>query len=125
MPKTICVAHAKTLEEAKYNLKLMFNVTDEFYQHSTLRPIYGNGQESTISPAAWLFISNVIFKCHQKHAHGVSYQDLEKRNKINLYLSGFVDDINLYSNLFYVNHNDILHLLQQLHEHAQLFSNLL
>ena len=60
MPKTICVAHAKTLEEAKYYLKLMFNITHEFYQHSTLTLINGNGQGSTNYPAAWLFIHNII-----------------------------------------------------------------
>ena len=106
MSETICVLHVKTLEEAKYHLKLIFNVTNEFYQHSTLTPIYGNGQRSTNSPTAWLFVSNIIFKCYQKHAHGASYQDPENCNKIHLYLLGFVDDINLYNNLFYVNQND-------------------
>ena len=55
MPKTICVLHAKTLEEAKYYLKTMFDVSDEFYKNGTFTPIYGNGQGSTNSPSAWLF----------------------------------------------------------------------
>ena len=31
IPKTIFVVHVKILEEEKYHLKLMFNITDEFY----------------------------------------------------------------------------------------------
>ena len=72
-----------------------------------------------------MFLSNIIFKPHQKHAHGTSYQDAEKRNRVHLYLSRFVCDINLCSNLFYINHNDILQPLLQLHEDTQLFNNLL
>ena len=51
IPRTICIFHIKTIEEAKYHLELMFNVTNEFYQHSTLTPIYRNGQGSTNYPA--------------------------------------------------------------------------
>ena len=125
MPKTICIVHIKTIGEGKHHLNLMPIVINDFYQHSTLTPIYGNGQGSTNPPVAWLFILNITFKCHHKHAHGTFHQDLKKNNKVHLYLLGSVDDINLYSNLFYINHNDIPQLLLQLHEDKKLFSNLL
>ena len=78
MPKTICVLHAKTLEQAKYYLKIMFEVSEEHYSHSQFTPIYGNGQGSTNSTHAWLFISNDIFKCHSQEATGASYSAQRK-----------------------------------------------
>ena len=64
MPKNICVLHASTLKQAKYYLKVMFDISDDYYQHGTFTPIYGNGQGSTNSSSAWLYISNYILKCH-------------------------------------------------------------
>ena len=62
LPKTVCILHANTLEATKYHLKHLFKVSKEHYQHSTLIPIYGNGQGSANSPAVQLFISNFLFK---------------------------------------------------------------
>ena len=86
MPKTIFVVHISTLEQARYHLKLMLNVMDRCYFHRSLTPIYGNGQGSTNSPSAWLFISNYIFKCHNKRAHRTKYQDPERQHIVQLYL---------------------------------------
>ena len=125
MPKTICVLHAKTLEQAKYYLKIMFEVSEEFYSHSQFTPIYGNGQGSTNSTHAWLFISNDIFKCHSREASGALYNDPTKNLSVSLYLAGFVDDINLYANLFQMNKDDVHSLIQQLQNDIQRFCHLL
>ena len=52
MPRTICILHAETLKKAKYYLKVMFGVSEKYYQHGVFTPIYGNGQGSTNSPSA-------------------------------------------------------------------------
>jgi hypothetical protein len=125
MPKTICVLHAKTLEKAKYYLKVMFEVSDKFYQHGSFTPIYGNGQGSTNSPSAWLFISNNIFKCHCKHANGAYYTDPDNETEVQLYLAGFVDDINIYANKFTSTTMDATTLINNLQRDITLFSWLL
>ena len=125
MPKSICIVHAKTLQEAKYHLKIMLNISEEYYQNGELTPIYGNGQGSTNSPSAWLFISNVIFKCHRKKAHGSYYADPQRLHSVHLYITGFVDDINIFNNLFLTSHVEAKDLIERLQKDTQLFSDLL
>ena len=62
MHKNVTFVHAKTLENAKYRLKTALGVSDEYYQHCKLFPIYGSGQGATNSPQIWLAISSVL--CH-------------------------------------------------------------
>ena len=86
--KTVCILHANTLEAAKYHLKNLFKVSEDHYQHSTLIPIYNNGQCSANSPAVWLFISNVLFKCQRSHGLGAAYADPTNTIKISIYVVG-------------------------------------
>ena len=125
MPATICILHASTLEQAKYYLKVMFNVSDRWYQHSSITPIFGNGQGSTNSPNAWLFISNKIVKCYKHQAHGAVYSDPEEHHKIAIHIAGFVDDKTLFSNCFYCLDSEVEEVISRLKEDTQLFSNLL
>ena len=103
----------------------MFNVSESFYQHGKFIPIYGNGQGSINSPSAWLFISNNIFKCHCKNAYGAQYQDPEGTITVRLYLAGFVDDTNLYANIFHSHTYEIDELIRRLHQDIHWFSSLL
>lgn len=48
--KSVVFINAKTLEEAKYFMKPKLGVSEAFYQHSTIFPIYGSGQGSGNSP---------------------------------------------------------------------------
>ena len=117
MPKNICVLHASTLKQAKYYLKVMFDISDDYYQHGTLTPIYGNGQGSTNSSTAWLNISNYMLKCHRQQANGANYLDPTRTYQTRIFIVSFVDDMNLFSNMFETNHPEnfarILLKLQQ------------
>eukprot|EP00957_Ditylum_brightwellii_P130926 9986899-Ditylum_brightwellii.AAC.1 len=42
--KSVTFAHAKTLEEAKFKLKMALEVSESFSSHSEILPIYGAGQ---------------------------------------------------------------------------------
>ena len=103
----------------------MHNISEEWYQHSSLTPIFGNGQGSTNSPNAWLFISNNIIKCYKKEATGATYSDPERQHQLTIHIAGFVDDKTLFSNCFYCLDNEITDVISQLKTDIQLFSNLL
>jgi hypothetical protein len=90
--RDVYFVHAETLQEATYRLKTAMGVTDELYQHCTAYPIYGTGQGSGNSPVIWVFISSVIFKCHEKCAKGATFESPDKSVTIKLYMVGFVDD---------------------------------
>jgi exonuclease III len=90
--KTICAILGTTLEEAKYKLKTMLGVTDSFYQHCELFPIYGTGQGSGNSPTIWLVISSTLFDAFETKAHGASYSSPDGTTRIDLFMIGFVDD---------------------------------
>eukprot|EP00957_Ditylum_brightwellii_P089964 6851272-Ditylum_brightwellii.AAC.1 len=45
--RNITFVHAKILSKAKYKLKTVLGVSEDFYQHCTAFPIYGTGQGST------------------------------------------------------------------------------
>jgi hypothetical protein len=48
--RDVIFVHARTLKEAKYKLKTIIGVPNNFYTHCQLFPIYGTGQESANSP---------------------------------------------------------------------------
>ena len=48
--RNITFVHAKTLVEVKLKLKTALGVSDDYYQHCNMFPIYGTGQGSTNSP---------------------------------------------------------------------------
>ena len=121
----MCILHANTLEAAKYHLKHLFKVSEDHYQHSTLIPIYGNGQGSANSPAVWLFISNVLFKCQHYHGHGTVYTDPANTIKTRICVVGFVDDTTIYVNNFYQKHTSVERLVTILCNDTQLCRNLL
>ena len=53
MSKNVTMVWAKTIEEAKYKLKLNASVTEEFYAHCTITPIHGIGQGSSNGPCLY------------------------------------------------------------------------
>ena len=83
---------ADTLETCKYKLKTMLGVSEEFYQHCKLFPIYGTGQGSGNSPVIWCLISSVLFTAHASRAHGAVYESPDKSIRTHIYMIGFVDD---------------------------------
>eukprot|EP00957_Ditylum_brightwellii_P041249 3122976-Ditylum_brightwellii.AAC.1 len=50
MHKSVTFVHATTLKQANFFLKTALGVSDEYYQHCKLYPIYSSGQGATNSP---------------------------------------------------------------------------
>jgi ribonuclease HI len=80
------------LEEAKYYMKTKLGVSEAFYQHSTIFPIYGSGQGSGNSPGLWCVISSTLFDLYEEKANGAMFQSPDGKEKIQIYMIGFVDD---------------------------------
>ncbi len=124
--RTVVMVNAKTLEEAKFKIKTMLGVTEEFYQHCELFPIYGTGQGSGNSPQIWCIISSVLFDCHAERAHGATFESPDRRESITMYMIGFVDDSTSSVNDFFSNTQpDPEVLVGMMREDAQLWNDLL
>jgi hypothetical protein len=90
--RDVCFVHAATLQAAKFRLKTAMGVSEEFYQHCHAHPIYGTGQGSRNFPVIWVFISSILFKCHEKYAKGAVFESPDRTVTIRFYMVGFVDD---------------------------------
>ena len=88
------------MEEVKYHLKTQLGVTDEFYQHCTVTPIYDTGQGSGNSPTIWLAVSSILLKCYSQRAQGARIESPDRSICMDLYRVGFIDDTCRYVNQF-------------------------
>jgi hypothetical protein len=89
--RDVCFVHAETLQqEAKFRLKTAMGVSEEFYQTCQAYPIYGTRQGSGNSPVIWVFISSILFKCHEKYAKGAVFESPDRTITIQFYMVGFV-----------------------------------
>jgi len=124
--KTVTLVMAKTLQEAKYKLKTMLGVSEEYYQHCEFFPIYGTGQGSGNSPAIWCVISSVLFEAHSAQSFGATYESPDKLQTIRISMVGFVDDSTGQVNAFLEDvQPNIDVLLQRMRYDAQLWNDLL
>ena len=67
-------------------------MSESFYKHCKLFPIYGSGQGSGNSQALWCLISSVLFDLYEKKAHGATYYSPDLTISVRIFLIGFVDD---------------------------------
>ena len=124
--RTIVMVNATTLKEAKFRLKTMMGVTEEFYQHCEFFPIYGTGQGSGNSPQIWCIISSVLFDCHAARAHGATFESPDRQETVQLFMIGFVDDSTSSVNDFLSNAQPQPEMLVARMQHdAQLWNDLL
>ena len=124
--RTLCFIHARTLAEAKYHLKIgLGGVSEEFYQHCRLFPIYGTGQGSANSPVIWVMISSRLFDAYSSEAQGATFVRPDGKYRTKVFIIGFVDDSNSCTNQF-ENHDQNPTTLIKLATHdAQLWNDLL
>jgi len=123
--RNIIFVHAKTLAEAKFKLKTALEVSDDYYQHCKMFPIYGTGQGSTNSPTILLIISSTLFDIHKELSNRATFSDTVQEIEVHITLVGFVDDVTGQTNDFYnedVTPEELIHLMQ---EDAQVWKNLL
>jgi hypothetical protein len=118
--------NARTLKEAKYKLKILLGVSDEFCQNCTAYPIYGTGQGSANSPVIWLIVSSTLFTCHEQHAYGATFTTPDKSLSVALSMVGFVNDSTGQVNNFTANSQPGPAVLNKFMQYdAQLWSDLL
>jgi hypothetical protein len=98
--KNVAFVMASTLQECKYKLKTLLGVSEDFYKHCQMFPIYCTGQGSGNSPVIWCIISSVIFDCHASRAHGATFESPDRTHTIIFYMIGFVDDSTGQANAF-------------------------
>jgi hypothetical protein len=89
--RQVVTVHAKTLEEARYKLRMALRLSDTEYSHCIQFPLYGTGQGSGNSSCIWLFISSTLFDIHDEQAHGAQFMSPDGHESIRIMLVGFVD----------------------------------
>jgi hypothetical protein len=87
--KNIIFVHATTFREAKYDLKTVLGIADEFYSHCQFYPIYRTGQESATSPLIWTIVSSILFDCHAAAGHGTQFSTPDTQTSVSLGLNGY------------------------------------
>lgn len=60
MPVNAIELHAKTLEAMQYTIKTSYGTSEKYYTGNTEEPLFGTGQGSGASPAAWLSLATVL-----------------------------------------------------------------
>eukprot|EP00957_Ditylum_brightwellii_P140240 10685465-Ditylum_brightwellii.AAC.1 len=98
--KNVPFTHATTLEQAKYCLKTALGISDEYYQHCQLYPIYGSGQDATNSPQTWLKISSTLCDIFEESTYGATFVGPDQVHQVLLDILGFVGDVNNQLNEF-------------------------
>ena len=126
MPKEILGITAQTLEESKYHISTADGIAEEHYSHTSQTRVYGTGQGSTLSPSAWALVCSQLFKTHKKHAIGSVYINPDGTLRVELDMSGFVDDTKGHTNDMDFETSLAAEALRKRLEHdAQLWSDLL
>jgi hypothetical protein len=124
--KNVAFVMVTTLQECKYKLKTLLGISDEYYKHCKIFPIYGTGQSRGNSPAIWCIISSVLFDCHESQAHGATFESPDCTQRITFYMIGFVNDSTGQANAFLMDtQTHAAHLVARMREDAQLWNNLL
>ena len=90
--QSIVFINATTLAEAKYFLKTQLGVSEQFYKHCTIYPIYGSGQGAGNSPAIWCVVSSILFETYEAKANGATFVSPDGSVHTSVYMIGFVDD---------------------------------
>ena len=66
--RKVVANHASTLLQARFHLRTLSGISEQYYSHTVQFPIYGSGQGSGNSPGIWLFISSTLCNVHNSIA---------------------------------------------------------
>jgi hypothetical protein len=89
--------HSLTLEKMQYFVKTTLGISQQFYQSSDTRPLYGTGQGATDSPVQWGFISVLAFSVLDDESHGLLLRSPDLLTEVLQTISAFVDDSSNYT----------------------------
>jgi hypothetical protein len=98
--RNVALINAKTLKEARYKLKTMLGVLEDWYSHTEDSPIYRTGQGSSNSPTIWCFINSVLYDTFENYANGVLFESPNRKISLCLYMAGFVGSSSVQVNAF-------------------------
>ncbi|KAL7574197.1 hypothetical protein ACA910_014872 [Epithemia clementina (nom. ined.)] len=124
--RSIVYINAHTLQEAKYLLKTKLGVSESFYKHCSLFPIYGSGQGAGNSPGLWCCISSVLFSMFDDVANGAQFVSPDRQYRVQIFLVGFVDDTSSSVNDFLApSPLPVAHYVQKAQHDAQKWNDIL
>ena len=90
--RKVVAVHASTLQQARFHLRTLNGISDQFYSHSIQFPVYGSGQGSGNSPGIWLFISSTLCDVHKSISYGATFTTPDASEQVSISMVGFVDD---------------------------------
>jgi hypothetical protein len=88
--------HAETLEKMKYTVKTNYGVSADTYSGTPDAPLFGTGQGSGASPAAWLSLVVTIMNTMEKVIkERVTFGSPDTNDTHSRLIDAFVDDTSL------------------------------
>ena len=97
MPVNAIELHAKTLEAMQYTIKTSYGTSEKYYTGNTEEPLFGTGQGSGASPAAWLSLATVLMNTLEDiTSERVIFRSPDSPEDVHMRLvDAFVDDTSL------------------------------
>ena len=108
---------------ARYAIKTANGVSEDMYSHSSESPVFGSGQENTVSTTGWGKLVSIVLDMHNKQRYGSQYSDPQGTFKTIIGMLGFVDDNNI-SNTG-EKHESIAAVIKQTQHDVQLWNDIL
>jgi hypothetical protein len=93
MPANAIRSHAETLQYMRYSVKTHYGVTKDSYTGTPFEPLFGTGQGSGASPAAWLSLVVVIMNTIDKViSHRMQFTSIDGTTTHSRLMDAYVDD---------------------------------
>jgi exonuclease III len=92
--RNIANMQGNMLLNAIYKIKTQLGISEASYSHTDEFPIFGTGQGSSSSPSIWTLYCSAAFDIYDQHCFGATYSSTDRSQKLNLGMTGFVDDNN-------------------------------
>jgi len=120
------------LTKAKYHLKTLLGISDEYYTSTEEHPVHGSGQGGKGLPGCRVIVSTLIISLMKNKTDGIQFTAPLTSKEINRIIDGFVDDTTLWQNTFKASMENLNHVeespaiqIQQLQARAQWWEELL
>ena len=84
------------LTKAKYHLKTLLGISDEYYTSTEEHPVHGSGQGCKGLPGFWVIVSTLIILLMKNKTDGIQFTAPLTSEEINRIIDGFVDDTTLW-----------------------------